>query len=107
MLDHDEGGALLGVDGLEALLQVGQHREVHAPGRLVEEHEARPGHERHRGVEQLLLAIGQAPCPLGGEMPELEERDHLIGRWPQARIGPAQEPRKQAAGRPAEAGTCG
>ena len=47
--------------------------EIDAAGRLVEQHEARPGHERHRGVEQLLLAVAQAAGLLVGEVLEPEE----------------------------------
>ena len=66
-------------------LQIAEHGQVDAAGRLVEQHEARPGHEGHRGVEQLLLAVGQAAGLLVGEMPEPEEVDHLVGRRPEAR----------------------
>ena len=49
----------LGVEGLKPFAQNAEHGQVHAAGRLVEQNEPRPGHERHGGVEQLLLAVAQ------------------------------------------------
>ena len=62
----------------QALLEVGEHRQIDAAGRLVEEHEARTSHERHRAIEQLLLAIGEAAGFLLSQMPEPEELDHAF-----------------------------
>ena len=43
--------------------RLAEHGQVDAAGRLVEQHEARPGHERHRDVEQLLLAVATGRRP--------------------------------------------
>ena len=55
-----------------------------------------PGHERHRGVEQLLLAVAEAAGLLVGQVPEPEEGDHAIGL---GRVSPASRGAEQAAKR--------
>src|SRR5450432_2156034 len=59
--------------------KVARFSRLIAARRLVEQDEARPAHEGHRGVEQLLLAVGQAAGRLAGETVELEEPHHLVG----------------------------
>src|ERR1043165_6475643 len=97
VLDDDEGRALLGVDRLQPLAQVGEHGRVDAAGGLVEQCKARAGHERHRHVEQLLLAVAQAARLLVGEALEAEEAEHPLRRRREAGVGPADEARQHAA----------
>src|SRR5882724_12889455 len=61
VLDDDEGRTVHGVDLPQALAQPREHGGIDAAGGLVEQHQPRPGHERHRDIEQLLLAVAQAP----------------------------------------------
>jgi hypothetical protein len=95
--DHDEGRTFLAVHRDQAILQIGEHRRVDAAGRLVEQHQPRSAHEGHRGVEQFLLAVGQAAGGLRCKMVELEEADHLVGYLCQAGIGRTKQPAEHAA----------
>jgi hypothetical protein len=85
------------IDGAQALLQIAEHGQVDAAGRLVEQHEPRPGHEGHGGVEQLLLAIGE-PARLGAaRWPSLKKLDHLLRLRRSARHRGPEEARQHRA----------
>ncbi len=77
--------------------ELGEHGEVDAAGGFVEQDQPRPAHECHGGIEQLLLAVGQAASGFTGEMVELEELDHPIGDFGQACIGGTEQPGHHAA----------
>src|SRR5215213_7927668 len=93
VLDDDERRALRGVDLAQALAQPGEHGGIDAAGRLVEQHETRSGHERHRHVEQLLLPIAQARGLLFGERGQPEELDHLVSGAAEPGVAPPNQPR--------------
>src|SRR6185295_16287492 len=56
-----------------------------------EQHEARASHERHRHVEQLLLAVAQAAGFLLRERAEAKEFDHPVGCFAEASVAPSNE----------------
>ena len=93
MLDDDEGRLALGMVGLQPFAQMPEHGQVDAAGRLVEQHQPRPGHERHGGVKQLLLPVAQGARLLAGKMRKAEEFDHLLGGLAQPGIGAADQAR--------------
>src|SRR6185503_10594912 len=97
VLDDDEGGALLRVDLAQALAQPGEHRRVDAAGGLVEQHQPRPGHERHRYVEQLLLAVAQRAGLLPGQPRQPEELDHAVGGAAEAGVAAPDQARPHRA----------
>src|SRR6516225_9226341 len=74
-----------------------EHGEVDAAGWFVEQDQTRSGHERHGGIEQLLLSVAQRTGRFGGEMRQLKEIDHAIGRAAQSGIGGTDQPRVHAA----------
>ncbi len=97
MFDHDECGAMFAVIGQQPLFQMGQHGQVHPAGRFVQQHDTGTGHEGHRGIDQLLLAIGQRAgfgIAIGGKV---EELDQLLGLLGQARVGRAEQPAQHRA----------
>jgi len=63
----------------DALLDLLDEQRVHAGGRLVEEHEARVGHQHRRKLEQLLLTVGKVAGTLFGEPGEPELLEQLEG----------------------------
>src|SRR5581483_620826 len=63
-----------------------------AARRLVEQHQPRARHESHRGIEQLLLAVGQAAGLLVGERRQPEEVEHAVGLGSEAGIARAEQP---------------
>src|SRR5262249_59765416 len=74
-----------------------KHSQVDAAGWLIEQNETRTGHECHRGIEQLLLAVAQRAGLVVGKMREPEERDHLLRGAGQTGIAAADQPRKHRA----------
>src|SRR5215212_8468691 len=97
VLDHHEGRALLAIDRFQPVTQVRQHREIDAARRLVEQHEPWPGHERHRGIEQLLLAVAERTRLLIGNMREPAELDHAIRVARETRVASPEQPRHHRA----------
>ena len=97
MFDHYEGGALLAIDRSQPLFEIGEHGGIDAAGRFVEQHQPWTAHERHGGIEQLLLAVRQATGRLAGEMIEFEEPDHLVGCFGQPGVGGTEQPRYHVA----------
>src|SRR5262249_7505015 len=71
--------------------------EFSAARRLVEQREAGTGHDRHRGVEQLLLAVAQPAGRLVGKMAEAEKAEHALRRRRQPGIARAEQAREHAA----------
>ena len=80
------------------LLQIGEHGQVDAAGGLVEQHQPRPAHERHRGVEQLLLAVAQAAGRLrSARWTSLKKPIIRSAASVKPGIGRAEQPRQHAA----------
>ena len=68
-----------------------QHGQVHAAGGFVEQDKPRSSHERHRGIEQFLLAVTQQTDLLIGKMRQAEELDHPLRGIAEPGIGGADQ----------------
>ena len=97
VLDHHEGRAVNAVVGDEPFLEAGEHAQVHAASRFIEQHQARPGHEGHRRIEKLLLAVGKRAGHLVAQMREAEELDQFVGFRTQPGIRRTQQAAEHAA----------
>ena len=64
MLDQQDGDAPL-LDGLDEQHEIRRFLIVHAPGRLVEDEEARFRGQRPRDLQQALVAVGKVPRKVG------------------------------------------
>ena len=63
----------------QKLAQLVDEARVDACARLVEQHEPRRRHERHRDVDQLLLPVRQRAGERVRDVLQPEELDHLVG----------------------------
>ena len=97
VFNHHEGGAALSVDRSEPLFEIGEHGEVDTAGGLIQQHQPRPAHEGHRGIEQFLLTVGQAAGGFTRQMIELEEADHSLRGAGHSGIGRAEKSGHHAA----------
>src|SRR4030095_2670591 len=86
VLDDDKRRLALSVIGLKPLAQVSEHGEGPAPGRLIKQDKASPGHKGHGGIEQFLLPVAQRARLFFREMRQAKELNHLFGRATEARI---------------------
>ena len=80
----------------EQIAQLVDEARIDAGAGLVEQHEPRRGHERHRDVDELLLTVGQRSGERVRDVLQPEELDHLVGVVPEPGIG-----LRQAGGRAA------
>ena len=87
VLDDDEAAALRLVQLDEQIAQLVDEAGIDAGAGLVEQHEPRRSHERHRDVDELLLTIGQRSGERVRDVLQPEELDHLVGVVPEAGIG--------------------
>ena len=94
VLDHHEGGAALGVVGVQPFAQVPEHCQIDTAGGLVEQHQPRPGHEGHRSVEQFLLTVTQRTGVLVREVRQAKELDHPPGGISQPGVGTPEQARR-------------
>src|SRR5262245_26789349 len=97
VLDDDKRRLALSVIGLKPLAQISEHGEVHAPGRLVEQDKAWPGHKGHGGIEQLLLPIAQRARLFFREMRQAKELNHLFGSATETCIRSPEQARRHRA----------
>src|SRR6266852_2688663 len=97
MLDDDERRALLGIDRLEPVAQAREHRQVDAARRLIEQSKTGARHERHRGIQELLLAIAQVARRLLRKMAKPEKIEHPVGRRGKPGVAPADQAREHGA----------
>ena len=68
-----------------------EHGQAHASRRLIEEDKPRTGHEGHRGVEKLLLAVTQRTGLLVRKMRQTKELDDPRGGLAEAGIGAPEQ----------------
>ena len=92
---HDRG-AVLRVQPLDLLLEVGPVLRVEAGRRLVEEQQPRRVHQADRDVEPAALAAGQGRDRAVGVLGEVERLDQLVGPAPRPPAGSARSARRLA-----------
>src|SRR5690348_16598524 len=97
VLDHHEASALRPVELHQPVVQLVDEARIYSGAGLVEQHQARRGHERHRDVDELLLAVGEAPRGQMRHVLQPEELDHLVGVVAEARVGRREEPARHRA----------
>ena len=81
----------------QELAQLVDQARIDARAGLVEQHQPRRRHERHRDVDELLLAVGQASRRQVRDVREAEVLDHLVGVPPEAGVGRGEQPAGQRA----------
>ena len=77
VLDEEEGDAVLGAQALHVVEQAPAERRVDPGHRLVEQQEARLGHQRPGELEQLALAARERARVGVGELGQVEDLEQL------------------------------
>jgi hypothetical protein len=87
VLDHDKASALRLVQLQQQLAKLIDETGVDASTRLVEQHQARSGHERHGDVDQLLLPVRQIARRHMSHVLQAKHLDHLVGVVAESCVG--------------------